>query len=34
MPRWLPRTLMRIRALALAGRVRFTVKAFFELSDR
>jgi hypothetical protein len=32
-PRWLPRALTRIRGLALAGRVRFTYKAFFELQE-
>ena len=32
MPRWLPRILSRIRALAAAGRVTFTRKAEDELS--
>ena len=31
MPRWLPRTLARVRRLAADGRVRFTLKALQEL---
>lgn len=32
MPRWLPRTLTRIRALARSGRIAFTLKALRELT--
>ena len=31
-PRWLPKVLVRIRALASVGRVRFTYKALRELA--
>ncbi|HEX9632025.1 MAG TPA: type II toxin-antitoxin system MqsR family toxin [Gemmatimonadales bacterium] len=31
MPRWLPRTLARVRRLAAEGRVRFTLKALREM---
>lgn len=32
MPRWLPRTLTQIRALARSGKVAFTLKALRELT--
>ena len=33
MPQWLPRTLQRIRRLAAAGNVRFTLKSLRELAE-
>lgn len=33
MPSWLPRVRRRIRNLAIAGRVRFTLKALQELAE-